>query len=208
MIDVLVCDAQPMFLDGLARAIRQDSELRLVAETGDAPAALAAIRTHHPAVALVARELEELSGDRLLAAVLRERLPTRVVLLDAEPADSTWDVLGDGAAGVLSRRASPDAVRSAVRCVARGGFALCAEAQAAVAGEIRARRPREEPLLSRREQEVLELIGDGLSAPDIAARLQLATTTVRTHIQRLYDKLGASERAQLIRHAMRRKLLD
>ena len=208
MIDVLVCDAQPMFLDGLARAIRQDSELRLVAEAGDAPEALAAIRAHKPAVALVARELEDLSGDRLLAAVLRERIPTRVVLIDAQPEGSTWDVLGEGAAGLLSRRASPDAVRTAVRRVARGGIALGPEAQAAVAGEIRARRPRERPLLSRREQEVLELVGDGLSAPDIAARLQLATSTVRSHIQRLYDKLDATERAQLVRHAMRRKLLD
>ena len=109
---------------------------------------------------------------------------------------------------MLSRRVTPEAVRAAVRCVARGGVALCHEAQDAVAVEIRARRPREQPLLSRREQEILELVADGLSAPEIARRLQLATTTVRTHIQRLYDKLEASERAQLIRHAMRRKLID
>jgi two-component system, NarL family, nitrate/nitrite response regulator NarL len=204
MIDVVVSDLQPLFLDGLARVIRQDSGLHLVAEAADGHAALAAIREHRPAVALLARELGELSGERVLSAVVRDRLPTRVVLFDAEP----WSALGDGAAGVLSRRASPDAVRSAVRCVARGGIALCAEARASVAYEIRARRPREHPLLSPREQQVLELIADGLSAPEIARRLQLATTTIRTHIQRLYDKLEASDRAQLTRHAMRRKLLD
>jgi two-component system nitrate/nitrite response regulator NarL len=188
--------------------IRQDSQLRLVAEARDGAAALAALRRHRPAVALVAADLGGLAGDRVLAVVTRERLPTRIVLLAADPATSAWDSLGEGAAGVLSRRVTPDAVRAAVRCVARGGVALCDEAQDAVAGEIRARRPRERPLLSAREQEVLELIADGISAPDIARRLQLATTTVRTHIQRLYDKLDASERAQLIRHAMRRKLID
>jgi two-component system nitrate/nitrite response regulator NarL len=208
VIDVLVSDSQPLFLDGVVRVIRQDSELRLVAEAADGSAALAALRRHRPAVALVAADLRGLAGDRLLAAVTRERLPTRVVLLEADPARSTWDALGEGAAGVLSRRVTPDAVRSAVRCVARGGVALCDEAQDAVAGEIRARRPLERPLLSPREQEVLELVADGMSAPAIARRLHLAVTTVRTHIQRLYDKLDASERAQLIRHAMRQKLID
>ena len=208
VIDVLVSDSQPLFLDGVARVIRQDSELRLVAEAQNGSAALDALRRHRPAVALVAADLSGLAGERLLAAVARERLPTRVVLLEADPAASTWDALGKGAAGVLSRRITPDAVRAAIRCVARGGVALCHEAQDAVAGEIRARRPREQPLLSRREQEILELVAEGMSAPDIARQLQLATTTVRTHIQRLYDKLDASERAQLVRHAMRRKLID
>jgi two-component system nitrate/nitrite response regulator NarL len=117
-------------------------------------------------------------------------------------------LLGDGAAGVLSRRVTPDAIRAAVYRVARGGTALCEEAQAAVADEIRARRPDDRPLLSPREQQVLELVADGLSAPQIARRLHLATSTVRTHLKRLYDKLEASDRAQLVRYAMRRKLLD
>jgi two-component system, NarL family, nitrate/nitrite response regulator NarL len=129
-------------------------------------------------------------------------------VLTADPASSAWDALGVGAAGVLSRRATPDAVRSAVRDVAGGGVALCDEAQRAVAGEIRARHPSDGPLLSAREQEVLELLADGLSAPAIAHRLQIATTTVRTHVQHLYEKLEARDRGQAVRHAMRRKLLD
>jgi two-component system nitrate/nitrite response regulator NarL len=204
VIDVLVGDLQPLFLDGLARVIRQDSALRLIAEAADGRSALEAIRAHRPAVALLARDLGELSGDRVLNAIVRDGLPTRVVLFDAEP----WDALGEGAAGVLSRRASPDAVRSAVHRVARGGTALGDEAQTAVAREIRARRPREQPLLSPREHEVLELIADGLTAPAIARRLQLATTTIRTHIERIYDKLEVSDRGQLVRDAMRRGLIE
>ncbi len=205
MIDVVVGDSEPMFLDGLARVIRQDSELHLVAHVADGPAALAAIREHRPAVALLSQRL---GGERILAAVVRDALPTRVLLLDHQPAGAVWDALGGGAAGVLSRRVSPDAIRAAVRTVAGGGTALCEDAQAAVAGEIRARRPHEEPLLSAREREVLALVADGRTAPEIATRLQLATTTVRTYIQRLLDKLEARDRAQLIHHAMRRNLLD
>ncbi len=208
VIDVLVADWQPLARDGLVRVIRQDSELRLVAEAADAGAAFQAMRSLRPAVALFAPEPDDPDGGRLLARAANERLTTRVVLVFSAPAASAWEAIGVGAAGVLSRRATPDVVRGAVRSVARGGIALCEEAQDAVAGEIRARRPREAPLLSAREQEVLELVADGVSAPAIAARLQIATTTVRTHIQHLYDKLDAHDRGQLVRHAMRRNLLD
>src|SRR5262249_18628988 len=112
------------------------------------------------------------------------------------------------AAGVLSRSVSSDAIRAAVRTVAGGGTALCADAQAAVAGEIRARRPHEEPLLSAREREVLALVADGRTGPEIAAQLQVALTTVRPHIQRLLEKLDARDRAHMVHNAMRRHLLD
>jgi two-component system nitrate/nitrite response regulator NarL len=208
MIEIVVGHPEPLFLDGLARVIHQDSELRLVADAADGRAALAAIREHRPAVALLARELTDLSGERVLAAVVRDGLPTRVVLLDPAPGEDVWGALGDGAAGVLSRRVSADAIRAAVRTVAGGGTALCADAQAAVAREIRARRPREQPLLSPRERQVLQLVAEGLSSPRIAARLQLGTTTVRTHVQHLLNKFEAHDRAQLIHKAMRRNLLD
>jgi two-component system, NarL family, nitrate/nitrite response regulator NarL len=205
MIDVVVGDCEPMFLDGLARVIRQDSELQLVADVSDGPAALAAIREHRPAVALLSRPL---GGERILAAVVRDELPTRILLFDHAPERAVWDALGGGAAGVLSRNVSSDAIRAAVRTVAGGGTALCADAQAAVAGEIRARRPREEPLLSAREREILALIADGCTAPEIAAQLQVALTTVRTHVQRLLEKLEARDRAHLVHKAMRLHLLD
>jgi two-component system nitrate/nitrite response regulator NarL len=208
VIEVVLADAQPLFRDAVARAIRQDPELQLIAEVADGRAAVAAIKGRMPAVALIARELGELDGDGVLAAVVREGMATRVVLLDAAPGPDAWLLLGDGAAGVLSRRVTPDALRAAVHRVARGGIALCEEAQAAVAVEIRARRAAERPLLSPREQQVLDLVGDGLSAPQIARRLHLATSTVRTHHKHLLDKLDARDRAQLVRHAMRRKLLD
>ncbi len=208
VIDVVVSDWQPLARDGMARVIRQDSGMRLVAEAADADAALRAIRRHQPAVAVVAPDADDARCERLLAVVRREQLPTRVVVLTADPGTSAWDALGVGAAGVLSRRVTPDVVRGAVRDVASGGVALCGEAQDALAGEVRARRPSEGPLLSAREQEILELLADGLRAPAIARRLQIATATVRTHIQHLYEKLDAHDRGQLVRQAMRRNLLE
>ncbi|MDA0184368.1 response regulator transcription factor [Solirubrobacter phytolaccae] len=208
VIFVVLADPQPLFRDAVARVIRQDPELQLVAEVSGGRAALAAVVAHDPDVALVARDLPDLDGERVLAATVREHRRTRVVLLDSAPGPDAWSLLGDGAAGVLSRRVAPDALRAAVHRVARGETALCDEAQTALAAEVRARSAADRPLLSPREQQVLDLVADGLSAPQIASRLQVATSTVRTHHKHLLVKLDAHDRAQLVRHAMRRKLLD
>lgn len=208
MIAVLLADAQPLFRDAVARVVRQDPELRLVADVAAGRAALAAISDHQPDVALIACDLPDLAGERVLAAVVRDRLSTRVVLIVAEPGPDAWTLLGDGAAGVLSRRVSSEALRTAVHRIARGETVLCHDAQTAIATEVRARTAAGRTLLSPREQEVLNLVADGLSAPQIARRLQLATSTVRTHHKHLLAKLDAHDRAQLVRHAMRRKLLD
>src|SRR4051794_9547806 len=205
VIDVVVADAQPLFRDALARVIRQDAGLNLAAEAGDGRAALAAIRARRPDVALVAQELGQLDGEGVLAAVRRAGLPTRVVLLDG--GGDAWALLGAGAAGLLSRAVTPDAVRAAVRRVAGGGTALGPEAQAALAREVRARRP-ERPLLSPREQEVLELVAEGLSAPRIAQRPQPGTSPGRTHLQRLAGRLDGGDGGQLVRHALRLRLVD
>ena len=208
VIVVILADGQPLFRDAVARVIRQDPELQLVAEAGDGRTAITEITRRAPAVAVVARDLGGIDGAGVLAAVTRDRLATRVLLLDGAPGPEAWKLLGDGAAGVLSRRVTPETLRKAVHRAARGDTVLCDEAQSAIGVEIRARRVGERPLLSPREQQVLYLVGDGLSAPEIARRLQLATSTVRTHHKRLLDKLDARDRAQLVRHAMRRRLLD
>jgi two-component system nitrate/nitrite response regulator NarL len=208
MVTVLIADPQPLFRDALARVVRQDPELQLVGEAEDGRAAVAAIRERSPSVALLARDLPGLDGEHVLAAVRRDRLTARVVLLDATAGARAWALLGEGAAGVLSRRITPEALRAAIHRVAGGGTALCEEAQAGVAVEIRSRQATRHPLLSPREQQVLNLVAEGLSAPQIARRLQLATSTVRTHHKHLLAKLEARDRAQLVRHAMRRKLLD
>ncbi|HEY6891435.1 MAG TPA: response regulator transcription factor [Solirubrobacter sp.] len=207
MIDVLVADPQPLFRDALARLVHQDRELRLVAELGSGREALAAIRERRPAVALVARDLPGLDGEAVLAAVVFAALPTRVVLLDASPGPEAFALLGAGAAGVLSRDVTPDALRAAVHRVAGGGTALCEDAQAALASELRARHAAERPLLSPREREVLALVAQSLSLPEVAGRLQIAPSTARTHYQHLLAKLEARDRVQLVLHAERRKLL-
>jgi two-component system nitrate/nitrite response regulator NarL len=95
-----------------------------------------------------------------------------------------------------------------VSAVARGETVLSPEAQRGIAKEVRLRAKDRRPALSGREREILVLTADGLSAPEIARRLHLSPTTVKTHLQHLYDKLGVSDRAAAVAEAMRHSLLE
>jgi two-component system nitrate/nitrite response regulator NarL len=97
---------------------------------------------------------------------------------------------------------------TAVLDCAKGRDVVAPGLAAGLAGEIRRRAEPKGPVLSPREREVLKLIAAGRSIPAIAKELYLAPSTVKTHAQRLYEKLGVSDRAAAVAEAMRRKLLD
>ncbi len=206
---VLAADGQPLYRDALARAIRERPELELVGQAGDGRAALEAIGSAQPDVALIDRTLTGLSGDQVLNAVARDGFRTRVVLIAAKPEPGdVYAALADGAAGYLTKDADARELCDAITAVARGKTVLASELQAGVAGEIRLRAPHDRPVMSDRERETLTLIAEGLSAPQIGRTLHLSTATVKTHLQHIYEKLGVSERAAAVAEAMRRGLLE
>lgn len=208
-IRVLVADSQPLFRDALARIVRQRRDMALVAEAAEGRTALALIRSMEPDVGLVDARLPGLDGAGVLNAVVREQLATRLVLLVSElrPGEA-YRAVARGARGVLPKDATSDEVERAVRAVFRGQTAFGPDVQSELAHEIRLRADEQRPVLSRREQEILALIAEGQSAPQIAGRLHVATATVKTHILHVYDKLEVSERAAAVAVAMRRGLLE
>ena len=208
-VSVLVADAQPLYRDAVARAVRQDVALRLLAEAEDGRAALEQIRRLQPDVAVIELELPELAGRRVIDAVVRDGLPTRVVVLSALlGAEATFGAIGAGAAGYLSKSVTSEELCRAIRAAAEGDSRLDAAVQTVVAREIRLRHRDARPLISRRERDVLCLIAEGLSGPEIGRRLHLATSTVKTHTAHLFEKLHVNDRAAAVAAAMRRGLLE
>jgi two-component system, NarL family, nitrate/nitrite response regulator NarL len=185
-VRVLAADSHPLYREAMSRAIRERPELELVAQAGDGRAALDAITAEEPDVALLERNLPELSGEQILNAVDRDGLSTRVVLISAEPApDGVYYAIANGVAGYLTKDAGAREICDAITAVARGQTILAPELQAGIAGEIRLRAVDERPFMSDREQEVLKLIAQGLSAPQIARMIHLSTATVKTHLQHI-----------------------
>lgn len=208
-VRVVVGDDHPLFRDGLVRALTSSGAVDVVAEAEDGDAALALIRTHLPQVALLDYRMPGMDGAKVAAVVRRDDLPTRVLLLSAhdEPA-IVFEALAEGAAGFLHKESTKAEIVEGVLDCAKGQDVVSPALAAGLAGEIRRRNEAPGPVLSRREREVLSHIAQGHSVPAIAAELFLAPSTVKTHVQRLYEKLGVGDRAAAVAAAMRQGLLE
>ena len=207
---MLVADDHPVYREGMVRAVKERPDLELVGEASDGRDALEQIRRLVPDVALLDIRMPGLEGPQVLTALRRDGLGTEVVFLTAFMESSlAYQTVAAGARGYLSKEAARQEICDAVVAVARGGTALAPEAQAGLAAEIRNReRAGGLPRLTPRESEVLRLIAEGLSAPEIGRRIHLSATTVKTHLRGLYEKLGVSDRAAAVAEAMRRGLLE
>jgi two-component system nitrate/nitrite response regulator NarL len=108
----------------------------------------------------------------------------------------------------VPKDAPRDEMARAVLAVAHGEMAIAPRLASGLASQIRIRRERTGPLLTDREREVLALLAEGKSAPEIGRMLFLATSTVKSHLAHLYEKLGVSDRAAAVAEAMRRGLIE
>ncbi len=207
---MLVADDHPIYREGIVRAIKERPDLELIGEAIDGRDALEQIKAVSPAVAVLDIRMPGLDGTQVLAAMRRDGFDTEVLFVSAfmEP-ELAYRTVASGARGYLSKESSRKEVCEAIVMIARGGTALAPEAQAGLSQAIQEReRTGGRPQLTAREQQVLRLVADGLSAPEIGREIQLGTATVKSHLHSLYDKLGVSDRAAAVAEGMRRGMLE
>lgn len=209
-VRVLVADDHPLYREGIVRAVKERPDLELVGESGDGREALEQIRELRPDVAVLDIRMPGLEGTQILSAIRRDGLATEVVFVSAfMESELAYRTVADGAKGYLSKESSRQEICDAIATVARGETALASEVQAGLAREIQQReRADGRPELTARESEVLRMIADGHSAPEIGKLIHLSPTTVKTHLHTLYEKLGVSDRAAAVAEGMRRGLLE
>jgi two-component system nitrate/nitrite response regulator NarL len=208
-VTVLIADDHPLYREGVVRALSASGQVEVVAEAEDGRSALEKIQEHQPDVALLDYKLPELDGVAVTNAVVRDQLPTRVLLVSAfTDTGVVYQALETGAAGFVSKEARREQIVDAVLACARGENVVPPDIAAGLVSEIRLRKQDDRPALTPREQEILRLIAAGKSLPEIAKELYLGLTTVKTHVQHLYEKLGVSDRAAAVASAMRRGLIE
>jgi two-component system nitrate/nitrite response regulator NarL len=209
LTSVYVAEDHPVFQEAVARAIKARPDFELVGAAADGRTALDEIRAKRPTVALLDLRLPQLDGLEVVRAIQREALPTRVVVLSADSSRSfVYDALKLGAAGFLTKAATLNEICDTVAAVARGETVLAPQVQSGLVTELRSREQPQRPLLSEREMQVLKLIADGLTGPEIGARLYISSSTVKTHVKSLLEKLEVSDRAAAVAEGMRRGLID
>jgi DNA-binding NarL/FixJ family response regulator len=209
VIRVLIADDQRVVRDGLTMLVGLIDDVEVVGVAGDGRQAVELARTERPDVVLMDLRMPELDGATATREV-RATLPGTHVLVLTTYADdeSLFPALQAGARGYLTKDASAEEIERAIRAVAAGETHLEPAIQQrlidAALDPRPAARPEELPDdLTPREAEVLKLIAAGLSNAEIAAALVVSAATVKTHVNHIFAKTGARDRAQAVRYAYR-----
>lgn len=209
-VRVLVADDHPIYREGIVRAVKERPDLELVGEAGDGRDALTEIKRLKPDVAVLDIRMPGLDGNQVLGAMRRHGLEASVLFLSAfmEP-ELAYTTVAAGASGYLSKESSRQEICDAIATVGRGGTAFAAEVQEGLQSAVRERAHSDgAPVLTDREHQVLRLVAEGLTAPQIGERIKLSPATVKTHLSTLYEKLGVSDRAAAVAEGMRRGLVE
>jgi two-component system, NarL family, nitrate/nitrite response regulator NarL len=208
-VTVVVVDDHPFFRDGVSRGLALDGRLEVVGEAGGGHEALELIAREQPAVAVVDYQMPDLDGIGVIHAIKRDQIPTRVLLVSAVTDGAiVFKALEEGAAGYISKESSRSEIIDGVMRVSRGETVIPPELAGSIAEQIRLRADASAPALTPRELEVLRGFAAGKSIPDLAEQMFVAPSTVKTHTQRLYEKLEVSDRAAAVATAMRLGLLE
>ena len=205
MIRVLLIDDHDLIRGGLRGAFERDGAFEVVDEAGDLRRGMAAAMSLRPDVIVIDINLPDGNG---LDAVkqLRADLPDvgLVVLTMYDDDVHLFGALEAQASAFVAKSAPTDEVLSAAKHAAASPHAFTA---ADLSGAMRRRMDPAKPRLSSREQEVLDLLGQGLTVPVLAKKLYISESTAKTYVSKLYDKLGANNRSQALVEAVRLGLL-
>jgi DNA-binding NarL/FixJ family response regulator len=206
-VRVLIVDAHPLTRCGLVRLADEQPDMSTVGEAGSFVEGLQMTAELRPDVITIDTSLPDGSG-LTLARELRDRYTDVgiVILTSSGEDDVLFRALDSGASAFVSKSAVVTEVLGAIRhsAVAATSFSATGLAQA-----LRRRNETNERLaLSNRERQVLQLLLVGHSVPEIAGKLYLSISTTKTYVARLYDKLGANNRAQALMAAVRLGLVE
>jgi DNA-binding NarL/FixJ family response regulator len=201
---VVIADDQALVRTGF-RMILNARGIEVVGEAGDGAEAVDAVRRLRPDVVLMDIRMPTMDGLEATRRILAEPTDCRVLILTTFDLDRyVYAALAAGASGFLLKDVTPEHLAAAVRLVTTGDallapsitrrlverFAIPAPAQPAIHRDLAALTPR--------EVEVLTLMGHGLSNAELATELTLSEATVKTHVARIFAKLGLRDRAQAV----------
>jgi DNA-binding NarL/FixJ family response regulator len=215
-IGILIADDHPIFREGLRKLLEAEPGFLVLGEAADGEQALELARQLKPKVILLDIRMPKLSGLEVLRELKTSAIQSRTLVLTAAlEKDQIVEALQLGARGIILKHSATDVLFEGIRSVLAGQYWVCHESVADLVRALLEFKPRPEAAagsqkfcLTRREMEVIGLIVGGYTNKDIAQRFAISEHTVKHHLTNIFDKLGVSNRLELVLFSIDHHLVD
>lgn len=211
-IRVLLADDHAIFREGLRKLLEAEEDISVVGEARTGSECVALVDKLKPDVLLLDLKMPEKDGLAVLSDLGEKNNPTQTVVLTASEDERDFvEAVRRGARGIVLKQAPSELLLEGIRKVHRGEVWIDQRVTAGVMKAV-AEAPapgarREKPLLSEREQEVVQLVAQGYRNKEIAGKLFISEQTVKNHLHNIFDKLGVSDRLELALYALHHHLV-
>jgi DNA-binding NarL/FixJ family response regulator len=207
-VRVLIIDDHPLIVAGMQKMLASIAEIEIAGAAGSAFEALKTLKTVPVDIALLDINLPDINGIELCKKIKKE-FPAVKVLAISTYCDRSYvsRMIENGALGYLAKSADADEILKAIRTASEGRLYLSLSTEHLLQSPAVMTPPGSPPALTRREKEVLQLIAEGLTNPQIAEKLFISPLTVDSHRKNLLTKLNVNNTAALVRLAVEQRLL-
>ena len=209
-IRILIADDHPIVRQGLATVLEQENDLSVVGQAINGVEAVAKARQLLPDIILMDLQMPEMDGVEAINRIMAEELKAGIIILTTYDTDEhIFRGIEAGARGYLLKDSPPEEVVKAIRTVNRGESLIEPRVASRLLDRLGqlSRGPAPESTLSRREIEVLEVMATGAANKQIANELSIGQSTVKTHVVRIFNKLGVNGRTEAVAEAVKKGII-
>lgn len=210
-IRIIIADDHVIVRTGLCKILEMEDDIEVVAEASDGFEAIEKVKQYNPDLVLMDMRMPKMNGAEAIKRIREFNDEVKFIILTTYSNEEyVFDGIKAGARGFLLKDAFPDEIISAIRKVNNGESLFEPTMITKVLDRFSqiADQPKIENALTNREMEVLQLIADGSSNKEIAAKLFISIKTVKTHVTHIFEKLGVSDRTEAVTKALRLKIIE
>ncbi len=206
---ILIVDDHPVTRDGLRSALSTSDEVEIVGEATTGEEAIEAVKQLSPEVVFMDVRMPGMGGIEATQVIVQNNPDTKVILFTVEESRvAIADAIKAGVSGYLLKDVSAAELIQAAKLALEGKAVIHPTLTRAFIEEVQYVDKRPETPLSKRESEILQSVAYGATTKEVARDLGISPHTVKTHLERIFEKLGANDRAQAVAIALRKGIVD